>query len=360
MGHALNRLALRLLRVLPAEFSHTMAIKALRADLVPPQPEYDHPALRTTVWGLDFANPIGLAAGFDKNAEVPGAMLAQGFGFVETGTVTPLAQSGNPRPRLFRLPEDRAVINRMGFNNAGLDTFAANLKRHKASGTAVGIVGANVGKNKNQTDANADYRAGIARLAGLADYLVINVSSPNTPGLRALQGRRQLLDLVSVARKELDYAVVDGLKTRPPLLLKIAPDLTDDELRDIAGVAVVAGLDGLIMTNTTIERPDSLTSPHRGETGGLSGVPLFESSTAMLRRMYAQTYGRVPIIGVGGVSSGLDAYIKIRAGASLVQLYSALVYEGPALVGRIKRELVDLLARDGFKSVSAAVGADHK
>jgi dihydroorotate dehydrogenase len=347
------KLAGPLVRLLDAETAHGLVVRLLRAGLVPGQPAYDPPGLAIRLWGRDFANPVGLAAGFDKNAEVPDAMLGQGFGFVEVGSVTPRPQPGNPKPRMFRLPEDGAVINRMGFNNQGLDAMARRL----AARPRRGIVGANLGKNKDTEDAAADYELGAARLAPLADYLVINVSSPNTPGLRALQGRDQLEGLVGRTRAALTKAMPQGA---PPLLLKIAPDLAWEDLADIAAVALDGGLDGLIVSNTTIARPDSLKSPNAKETGGLSGEPLFESSTAMLRRVYELTQGKLPIVGVGGVASGSEAYVKIRAGASLVQLYSALVYHGPALVTRIKHDLADLLARDGFASVAQAVGADHR
>ncbi|CAA7620424.1 quinone-dependent dihydroorotate dehydrogenase [Magnetospirillum sp. SS-4] len=342
-----------LVRLLDAETAHGLTIRLLKAGLVPAQPRFDPPALKVRLWGRDFANPIGLAAGFDKNAEVPDAMLDQGFGFVEIGSVTPRPQPGNPRPRMFRLPEDAAVINRMGFNNQGLDAVAARL----AARRRVGVVGANLGKNKDTEDAAADYEAGAARLASLSDYLVINVSSPNTPGLRALQGRDQLESLVGRTRSALTRAMPEGA---PPLLLKIAPDLAWEDLADIAAVALAGGLDGLIVSNTTVARPDSLRSANARETGGLSGAPLFESSTAMLRRMYELTHGKLPIVGVGGVASGSEAYAKFRAGASLVQLYSAMVYQGPALVTRIKHELLDLLQRDGFASIAEVVGVDHR
>ena len=345
-----------ILRTLPAEFSHGLTVRALKAGLVPPQPDFSHPSLAVTVWGRTFPNPVGLAAGFDKNAEVPNAMLSLGFGFVETGSVTPKAQPGNPKPRLFRLAADKAVINRMGFNNFGLEVFAANLTRQPKTG----IVGVNLGKNKETEDAASDYEIGAKRLAALADYIVINVSSPNTPGLRALQGRKQLVDLVARTRNALESGIPARSERKPPLLLKIAPDLADEDLKDIADTSMFGGLDGLIVSNTTVSRPDTLRSWRAKETGGLSGQPLFDLSTAILRRMYMLTYGRVPIVGVGGISSGLDAYLKIRAGASLVQLYSALVYQGPGLVTQIKRDLVDLLARDGFTSIAQAIGADHK
>ncbi|WP_376957337.1 quinone-dependent dihydroorotate dehydrogenase [Azospirillum sp. A26] len=340
------------------ETAHGLTIKALKSGLVPPARGRDEPALHTRVWGLDFANPVGLAAGFDKNAEVVDAMLNLGFGFVEPGSVTPRPQPGNPRPRLFRLVEQRAVINRMGFNNEGLEAFAQRLERRRDSAKrAPGIVGANLGKNKDTVDAADDYVIGLRRLAPLADYLVVNVSSPNTPGLRALQGRdplRALLERVLEARASC------GLTRNPPLLLKIAPDLTVEDKSDIAAVALESGIDGLIVSNTTIARPDSIPAAMRSEAGGLSGRPLFEASTSVLREIYALTGGKLPIVGVGGVATGEDAYAKIRAGASLVQLYSAMVYAGPAVVHRIRRELAELLRRDGFRSVADAVGVDHR
>ncbi|RAU23948.1 dihydroorotate dehydrogenase (quinone) [Paramagnetospirillum kuznetsovii] len=342
-----------LVRMLDAETAHGLTVRLLKTGLVPAQPRFDPPALAMRLWGRDFANPIGLAAGFDKNAEVPDTMLNQGFGFVEIGSVTPRPQPGNPKPRMFRLPEDEAVINRMGFNNEGVEAAAARL----AARRRVGIVGANLGKNKDTEDAAADYEIGAARLASLSDYLVINVSSPNTPGLRALQGRDQLESLVGRTRAALVKAMPSGA---PPLLLKIAPDLAWEDLADIAAVALAGALDGLIISNTTVARPESLRSANAKETGGLSGAPLFEASTAVLRRMYELTQGKLPIIGVGGVASGSEAYVKIRAGASLVQLYSAMVYHGPGLVTRIKHELLDLLTRDGFASVAEAVGVDHR
>lgn len=348
------KLAGPLVRFFDPETAHGLTIRALRMGLVPPQPRVTAPSLEMVLWGLRFPNPVGLAAGFDKNAEVPDAMLRQGFGFVEIGSVTPRPQPGNPKPRMFRLSEDRAVINRMGFNNEGMDAVARRLEAR----ARIGIVGANLGKNKDTEDAAADYEKGAAKLAPLADYVVINVSSPNTPGLRSLQGRDQLEGLVGRTRAALDKAVPEG--KRPPLLLKIAPDLNDEDLADIAAVALAGGLDGLIVSNTTIARPDWLQSDHAKETGGLSGAPLFVPATAILSRMYVLTEGKLPIIGVGGIASGGDAYAKIRAGASLVQLYSALVYAGPGLVTRINRELIALLKRDGFACIADAVGADHR
>jgi dihydroorotate dehydrogenase len=314
----------------------------------------DDPILATQVLGLTFPNPIGLAAGYDKDAEVCDAALRLGFGFVEAGTVTPQPQPGNSGQRLFRLTEDEAVINRFGFNSRGLAPFVARLTRRRAR---QGIVGANVGKNRDAADAAADYIAGIAAVGALADYLVVNISSPNTPGLRALQARAQIEDLLGRVQ---DFRRRPTAGHRPPLLVKVGPDLDDGEMRDIAGAALAAGIDGLIIGNTTVTRPATLKSAHHNAQGGLSGRPLFALSTACLAAMYRFTEGRIPIIACGGVASGTDAYAKIRAGASLVQLYSALVYQGPGVVGRIKQELAALLRRDGFKSVANAVGTGQK
>ena len=342
-----------ILHALEPETAHRAAVMALRLGLGG-RGSGDDPILATRVWGLDFPNPVGIAAGFDKNAEVPDAVLRSGFGFAEIGTVTPRPQAGNPRPRLFRLAADGAVINRMGFNNEGLDAVAARLTHRPR----LGIVGANIGKNKDSLDAVADYVAGAKTLAPLADYLVVNVSSPNTPGLRALQGREPLAQLLRAVKAARDGAVADRIK--PPLLVKIAPDLTEQDLLDIAEVAAAVPVDGLIATNTTIARPGGLADPRRGESGGLSGRPLFEPSTRVLARLYKLTGGRIPLIGVGGISGGAEAYAKIRAGASLVQLYTALVYRGPGLVGAIKADLAERLRRDGFSSIAAATGADHR
>ena len=340
------------LRRLPREAAHALSLRALEMGLgslcvgsaaIRPDP----PILGQRLWGLDFVNPIGLAAGFDKDARVPDAMLRLGFGFVEVGTVTPRPQPGNPKPRLFRLDEDRAVVNRLGFNSGGLDGVAAQLARRRRAG----IVGVNLGKNRDSADAAADYAEGIRRTAGLADYLVVNISSPNTPGLRDLQGRAALASLLG---RLLDTRAQTGCPV--PLLLKIAPDLSAAECADIADVALDAGIDGLIVANTTVARPAGLVSRHAGESGGLSGRPLFAPSTAVLADIYRLTQGRLPLVGVGGVASAADAYAKIRAGASLVQLYTALVFDGPSVVGRIKQGLAGLLRRDGFASVAEAVG----
>ncbi len=345
----------QILRALPPEAAHRLTIRALGAGILPAGQAADDPLLRTRVWGLEFPNPIGLSAGFDKDAEVYAALLRLGFGFVEVGSITPQPQAGNPKPRIFRLSEDGAVINRLGFNSAGLAAAVTNLRPRRSE--RVGIVGVNLGKNRDSTDAAADYAAGTTALAPLADYLVINVSSPNTPGLRALQeanALRELLGRVQAARAAV------APERPPPLLLKIAPDLTPVDRRDVAQVALAAGIDGMIIGNTTTGRPPGLRSRHAQESGGLSGRPLFALSTELLRDIYRLTDGRLPLIGVGGVASGADAYAKIRAGASLVQLYTALIYHGPGLVGRIKRDLAACLRADGFATVAAAVGADHR
>ncbi|MGH6891736.1 MAG: quinone-dependent dihydroorotate dehydrogenase [Dongiaceae bacterium] len=318
--------------------------------------EPDDPRLSIDVLGRRFANPIGLAAGFDKDASAWRQAARLGFGFVEVGSVTPRAQGGNPRPRLFRLERDRAVINRMGFNNEGVEAMARRLAARPRGGGEAAL-GINLGTNKATEDAAADYEIGARRLGRFADYMVINVSSPNTPGLRALQGKEPLSDLIRRTHQALGEACG---ASAPPLLLKIAPDLTEQDLADIADVAMQGGLGGLIATNTTIARPTELDRRYASEAGGLSGRPLFAPSTDILRRLYRLTEGRLPIIGVGGISSGADAYAKIRAGAVLVQLYSALVFEGPGLVRRMKQELLECLTRDGLGSIGEAVGSDHQ
>jgi len=312
--------------------------------------------LNTSVFGLAFDNPVGLAAGFDKDAETISGAQKMGFGFVEAGTVTPEPQPGNDKPRLFRLSRDRAVINRFGFNSKGLENFARNLENRRTNSRS-SVVGANVGANKTSKNRTADYVTCIDRLYGLCDYFTVNISSPNTPGLRALQSKAALEDLIGQVLDVRSNKQRTG-SGRTPILVKIAPDLQDNDITDIADIALSTDIDGLIVSNTTVERPESLRSTDKGEAGGLSGKPLFEPSTEMLKRVYAATGGQKPLIGVGGISSFADAYTKIRAGASLVQLYSALVYEGPGLVERVKRGLASALKKDGFTAVSDAVGAD--
>lgn len=358
MHDLLYRLARPALHLVDPERAHTLAIASLKHGLLRPHAAPDDPVLATQVWGLSFANPIGLAAGFDKQAEVIDPMLGFGFGFVEAGTVTPEPQPGNPRKRLFRLDEDEAVINRFGFNSQGLAAFAQRLAERRKGAHAPGIVGANVGKNRDTTDAAADYAKGVAAVTPVADYIVVNVSSPNTPGLRGLQARAPIEDLLRRALAA--RAGASAAERPPPLLAKVGPDLDDSQLQDIADVALATGIDGLIVGNTTLARPATLRSRDRDEAGGLSGKPLMAPSTACLRQFYRVTAGRIPIIGCGGVASGADAYAKIRAGASLVQLYTALVFHGPGLAATIKRDLAKLLRADGFSHVSEAVGADEQ
>ena len=334
---------------LSPEKAHSIALFALKYHLVPAEDYRNDPILETSVWDISFPNPVGLAAGFDKNAEVPDAMLAQGFGFVEMGTVTPKAQQGNPKPRIFRLKEDGAIINRLGFNNRGLDDYVTRLKARQKNG----VVGANFGANKDVLDPAADYEVGLKALLGLADYFTVNISSPNTPGLRKLQGKEALDDLIArlmLIRKKAK------LQKTPPILVKIAPDLKGEEKEDIAEIILKHKVDGLIVSNTTISGRDSLVSQYSAEPGGLSGKPLLKISGQVLSDMYRLTGGSVPLIGVGGITNGQEAYDKIQKGASLVQLYSALVYHGPGLVRRINDELAELLKKDGFKSVKQAVG----
>lgn len=341
------------LRRLPAETAHNLTLRALEAGLgrlivgrLAREP--DPPVLAQRLWGLEFPNPVGLAAGFDKDARVPEALRGFGFGFVEIGTVTPRPQPGNPKPRLFRLEEDQAIVNRMGFNSGGLDAAVERLQRPRRTG----IVGVNLGKNRDSRDTVADYLEGIRSASQVADYLVVNISSPNTPGLRDLQRRASLQSLLVPLLRARDES-----RCPVPLLVKIAPDLTPEEREDIASVALAAGVDGLIVSNTTVDRPAGLVSSHAMQSGGLSGRPLFASSTTLLADMYRLTHGRLPLIGVGGVGSAPEAYQKIRAGACLVQLYTALVFAGPGLVTDIKKGLAELLRADGFTCVAEAVGA---
>jgi len=343
-----------LIHLLEPETAHKLGLLCLRSGVLPQARAVRHASLQTRVLGLEFANPVGLAAGFDKNAVAINGLFAQGFGFVEAGTVTPLPQPGNPKPRIFRLKEDEAVINRLGFNNEGLAVFTRNFASRNP---ALGIAGANIGKNKDSADAVADYVLGLRAVYPQADYITVNISSPNTQGLRALQQQDALRDLLSVLMSE--HAECSAAHGRHvPLLLKVAPDLEPGEREAIAQAVVDFRLDGLIVSNTTISRPASLKSVHKGEQGGLSGKPLMELSTQVLKHFYQLTKGQLPLIGVGGIASGADAYAKIRAGATLVQLYSALVYQGFGLVARINQELDAQLKRDGFTHISQAIGKD--
>jgi dihydroorotate dehydrogenase len=344
-------LALPLLRSLDAETAHGLTIKALKA-LPPAAPAPDDPRLVVQALGLAFPNPLGIAAGFDKNAEVPDAMLGLGFGFAEVGTLTPRAQAGNPRPRMFRLPEDMGVINRLGFNNEGHE---AGLARLMARGNRGGIVGVNIGANKDSEDRAADYVAGVRRFAAVASYFTVNVSSPNTPGLRDLQHEAALDDLLARVLSARDEAAAGS--ARRPVLLKIAPDLALSDLDAAVAVALRRGVDGLIVSNTTITRPAGLReTATAGEQGGLSGHPLFALSTRMLAETYRRVEGRVPLVGVGGIQSGATALAKVEAGATLLQVYSALVFKGPALVEEIKTALSRRLEAERLPGLGSLVG----
>ena len=345
------------LRRLDPETAHNLTLWALERGLAPRATGEDDPILASEVWGRRFANPLGLSAGFDKDARVMEAMLGLGLGFVEVGSITPRPQPGNPKPRIFRLAEDGAVINRLGFNNGGLEAARGRLEAFRNSGAAGsgknGLVGVNLGKNKDTADAASDYVLGAAALGPLADYLVVNVSSPNTPGLRALQGRGELENLLG--------RVIAALPNpAPPLLLKIAPDLTEEDKADIAAVCLDLGVAGIIATNTTIARPEGLKGTARGEAGGLSGRPLFEPSTAVLRDLYRLTGGKLPLIGVGGVDSAETALAKIEAGADLVQLYTGMIYQGPGIASEIVRGLSAALDKKGATSIADLKGTKTK
>eukprot|EP00106_Octopus_bimaculoides_P017896 XP_014785338.1 PREDICTED: dihydroorotate dehydrogenase (quinone), mitochondrial-like [Octopus bimaculoides] len=376
-------------KILSPENAHRLGVALAKYQLFGRSSVADPAILKTKVWDLEFRNPVGVAAGFDKHGEAVDGLLKIGFGFVEVGSITPKPQPGNPKPRVFRLDEDCAVINRYGFNSDGhevvynrlmernkktvkintliddsrnmlnlnfwADKFNSFTFQHKEPG----ILGINLGKNKTSENSEQDYASGVSLFGQLADFLVVNISSPNTPGLRNLQGRENLEKLIDRALLERDQLKCER---KPPILVKIAPDLTESDRQDIARVVMREHslVDGLIISNTTVYRDKSLISKNRKETGGLSGVPLREMSTQILSDMYSLTQGKIPIIGVGGISSGKDAYDKIRAGASLVELYTVMTYQGPVVVNRIKRELAELLQKDGYSSVSDAVGADHR
>ena len=341
----LYRLVRPLAFALDAELAHRLTLKALR--LMPPRRPPDFPAsLKTRVAGIDFPTPVGLAAGFDKDAEVPEQMLSLGFGFVEVGTLTPQAQRGNPTPRLFRLRQDRAVINRMGFNNGGQPAAHGRLQQHLKMR---GIVGVNVGANKDSKDRIADYVRGVRAMAPVANYLTINISSPNTPGLRGLQARGALDELLAAVRE---------VRSDKPIFLKVAPDLDDGDPERITRSAIDHGIDAVIVSNTTVSRPP-LKSRYANEAGGLSGAPLKPFALDALRKFHSASGGEMPLIGVGGIANADDAWERVRAGASLVQLYSAMVYEGPGIAARIAQGLAQRLKREGFTNIAEAVGTER-
>jgi dihydroorotate dehydrogenase len=342
-----ERAGLALLRCLDPETAHGLSLTALRMGLAPLPGVVTSPRLSTHLAGLPLSNPVGLAAGYDKNAVALAPLSRAGFGFLEVGAATPLAQDGNPRPRLYRLTADAAAINRFGFNNQGMDAIGARLARHARTAVPVGL---NLGANKTSPGRAADFATVLAHCGPHVDFATVNVSSPNTEKLRDLQGPAALAALLAGV-----MAARDTLATPIPVFLKIAPDLGDDDLAAVAEVALASGIAGIIATNTTLAR-DGLKSADASQQGGLSGAPLFEKSTRVLARLAQLTDGKLPLIGVGGISSAVHAYAKIRAGASAVQLYTAMVYHGITLAARIARDLDALLARDGYANVSDAVG----
>lgn len=372
-----NRFIMPLARFVNPEVAHNTAVKILKWGLLSAKDTNDPASLTVDVWGMKFKNPLGMAAGFDKQGEAIEGLHKIGFSFVEIGkyysyvindsqliyiilkfllkgSVTPKPQAGNLRPRVFRLSEDNAVVNRYGFNSEGHEVVWERLQRLKKNQNFDGIVGVNLGKNKTSDNAAQDYIDGIKKFADVADYFVINISSPNTPGLRTLQNKKELEDLLIKINN-----VRQSIQCKQPLLLKLAPDLSDSEKQDIADVILQqsSSVDGLILCNTTVTR-NNLVSPLKEETGGLSGAPLADMSTAMISDMYKRTKGTIPIIGVGGIFTGEDAYNKIKAGASLVQVYTSFTYRGPPIIGKIKRELDDILKKDGLQSIKDAIGKD--
>lgn len=360
-----------LLFMLPAETAHNLAVWALSKNLWPSKGLSDDmlrsKMLGQRIFGLDFKNPVGLAAGFDKNAECLNALSGQGFGFIEVGTVTPIPQAGNPKPRLFRIREKLAVVNRMGFNNKGIELYSQKLRLWKYSGFGQRevLVGANIGKNKNSPNDSSDYLKCLEKVYGLCDYVVINISSPNTPGLRDMQGKDELTKLITDIKAK-KKEIKTKYKGKMPILIKISPDENDERLEDIAKIVIKKKINGVIISNTTTKtnllgrEVMEKKLAEKKLVGGISGKPVFELSNQVIERFYRFTGGKVRIIGVGGISSAADAYTKIRKGASLVQVYSALIYEGFGLVSEINNGLVELLKRDGFANISEAIGADVK
>ena len=345
---------INILRLLPPETAHDITIRLLKSNLIfKKKKKEEFSALKQKLLGIDFSNPLGLAAGFDKNAEVIIPMLSYGFGFVEVGTITPKPQKGNQKPRIFRLLEDEGVINHLGFNNSGSEKVIQNLKSFYKEDNAGGIVGINLGKNKSTKNDIEDYLYCIENLGIYGNYITINISSPNTPGLRDLQLRGRIETLV---KKIQDKQNENKQLNNKPIFIKISPDLNDEQLRDIALMSLANNVNGLIVSNSTIKRPHSLISSYKNEVGGLSGKPIFLDSTIILKKIYSLTNGQIPLIGVGGISNGYECYEKIKAGASLVQLYTALVYHGPKIVNKIIKELNELIITDGFKNISEVIG----
>ena len=350
----LTKLITNLIKIFPAELAHSITINLLKLSFRQ-KINLDNPILNQHILGLDFSNPIGLAAGFDKNAEVINPVLNLGFGFIEVGTITPKPQIGNNKPRIFRLKEDEAIINHLGFNNKGTEKILSRLEKFNLSNLNSGLIGINIGKNKDSKNPVEDYCYCLEKLGNLGHYIAINISSPNTPRLREMQLRGNIEILVKNIQKKQNEHL--NLKEKP-IFFKISPDLNDEQLRDVALIALANNISGLIIGNSTTERSKNLISKNKNEIGGLSGRPLFVKSTICLRKMYSLTNGQIPLIGVGGVSSGNECYEKIKAGANLIQLYTALIFKGPAIVPKIKKELIDLIKTDGFKNIKDVVGKE--
>ncbi len=344
--------AMPFLRTLDPERAHELTLIAMETGLYPRQCEVDDPRLMQKIGVLEFPNPVGIAAGFDKDARVPDAILDSGFGFAEVGTLTPHPQEGNPKPRVFRLSADKAMINRLGFNNDGHGKALVRLKRRKVRG----VIGVNIGANKDSSDRKADYLAGLEALSSVADYFTINISSPNTPGLRDLQAPGELDRLLTKLMAKRDELAESGV-TRRPIAVKLSPDIADGDIEPICERLMAHGADGIIISNTTLDRSSLKGNEHVNEAGGLSGAPLYQSSTRLLAKVYVLTNGKIPLIGVGGINSGETALGKIEAGASLIQLYTGLVYEGPGLISRIKKALLAGIERAGANSITDLIGA---
>ncbi len=350
----MSNLLVKIIKIFPPEFAHDLTLKLLKLNLSKKN-IIDNPMLNQHFLGLDFSNPIGLAAGFDKNAEVINPIFNLGFGFVEIGTITPKPQKGNNKPRIFRLKEDEAIINHLGFNNLGTEKILKNLKKFRSLNFKGKVLGINIGKNQHSLNAIDDYCYCLEKLSGFGHYITVNISSPNTPGLRDLQLRGKIEVLVkSLQKKQKELTNRADL----PIFIKISPDISEEQLRDIALMSLANNVSGLVISNTTIKRKNNLASPNKNEIGGLSGKPLFLQSTLILKKMYSLTNGQVPLIGVGGVSNGKECYEKIKAGANLIQLYTALIYQGPNVVNRIKNELIDLMKTDGFNNIREIVGKE--
>jgi len=345
---------INILRLFPPETAHQITIKLLKSNLAFARKKTEEfNTLKQTILGIDFQNPLGLAAGFDKNAEVIKSMLSYGFGFVEVGTITPKPQWGNQKPRIFRLLEDEAVINHLGFNNNGSEKILKNLHSFYDGNYSSGVIGINIGKNKSTQNDIDDFLYCIEKLGSFGNYITINISSPNTPGLRDLQLRGRIETLVKKIQSKQNE--IKQLNNKP-IFIKISPDLEDEQLRDIALMSLANNVNGLIISNSTLKRPKTLISMYKSEVGGLSGKPIFLDSTLILKKMYSLTNGQIPLIGVGGISNGYECYEKIKAGASLVQLYTALVYQGPKIIDSILKELNSLVLTDGFKNISEVIG----